>query len=149
MTIYTVYILYQNPAKEPNKHMFFLPFFSPNQKKNSWPPCAQSIQAPLAATTAKPGTTQRATAEPQPEPQPQPASIGGATGNGLDGGKPGDRGNGFQRISYFMLFSVALFWNDNEICKYSYRHNLDNPDCLSHVFNRVETINKTMGKTND
>lgn len=130
---------------------FFTILFSQPKKKILGPPCAQSIQAPLAATTAKPGTTQRAAAEPQPEPQPQPASIGGAMGKPLRWRKAWRdfRGNGFQRISYFMLFSVALFWNDNEICKYSCRHNLDNPDCLSHVFNRVETSNKTMGKTND
>ena len=36
MTIYTVYILYQNPAKEPKKHMCFLNHsFLPTKKKKS------------------------------------------------------------------------------------------------------------------
>ena len=112
MTIYTVYILYQNPAKEPKKHMCVLNHsFLPTKKKVLGPPCAQSIQAPLAATTAKPGTTQRAAAEPQPEPQPQPASIGGATGNGLDGGKPGEtsEGMGFKEFLTLCYFQWHYF----------------------------------------
>ena len=60
--------------------------------------------------------------------------------------------NGFQRIGYFMLlfsvfFCIILEWLwDLQIYLQTY---LDNPDCLISVFNRVETINLTLGEIND
>ena len=58
-------------------------------------------------------------------------------------------GMGFKEFLTLCYFQWHYFGMIMRFANISYRHNLDNPDCLSHVFNRVETINKTMGKTND